>query len=153
MNYRENWLSEENLNKAKGKTRAELFNEFGNTLEPIAYIDPAYLPYLGDNIIDNRVYSGKGYFIDHAVNHHPEVKIEDYDNIQEILNNPDDVLLDNRTQNKRAIVFIKKFDNYYSVVVGVSDEKSSKIVIYKTYNYKHKKPYASLPSIRLDFHW
>ncbi|MDR0711178.1 MAG: hypothetical protein LBF67_02365 [Prevotellaceae bacterium] len=67
---------------------------------------PQYLQYLGNNINDNRVYSGKGYFIDHAVNHHPEVPLSDYQNIQEILNNPDDVLPDD-SKAQNALVFVK----------------------------------------------
>ncbi|GHT44161.1 hypothetical protein AGMMS49965_19310 [Bacteroidia bacterium] len=142
-----NWLSEENLNKAKGKTREELFAEFGNVLEPIAYIDSVYLPYLGDNITDNRVYSGKGYFIDHAVNHHPEVKIEDYDDIQVILSNPDGVFLDDSKANL-SIVFVKQYKNWGTVVVGV-DNENAKIVLHKSFFSQRKNSYAKFNDIRV----
>ena len=65
------WLSDENLEKAKGKTRQEIYSDFGNVLMPIAYIPIDYVSLLDAEIEDNRVYSGMGYFIDHAVNHHP----------------------------------------------------------------------------------
>ncbi|MDR2813280.1 MAG: hypothetical protein LBB79_01290 [Prevotellaceae bacterium] len=142
------WLSEDTLHKAKGKTRIQIFQEFGNKLEPVAYMLPEYLQYLGDNIKDNRVYSGKGYFIDHALNHHPEVPIEMYFEIQNILCNPDDVKLDNRKVNKKSLVFIKEYDSFYQVVVAVDETEEGKFLVHKTFNYHHKKPYAGLPGIR-----
>ena len=68
-----------------------------------------FLQYIGDNITDSHVYSGMGYFIDHAVNHHPTVEAKKYQNIQEVLNNPDEVksIKDNGND---SIVFIKQID-------------------------------------------
>jgi hypothetical protein len=40
------WLSVENLNMARGKTRREIFNLFDNSLKPIAYVPARYLKYL-----------------------------------------------------------------------------------------------------------
>ena len=37
------WLSEDNLSRAAGKTREEIFDEFGNELMPIAYIPTPFL--------------------------------------------------------------------------------------------------------------
>jgi len=42
------WLSKENLQWAKGKTREDIFKNFGNELEPIAIVPSGYLKYLGD---------------------------------------------------------------------------------------------------------
>ena len=142
------WLSKDNLQQAKGKKREQILLECGNKLEPIAHISPEYLPYLGENINDNRVYSGKGYFIDHAANHHPEVPVGDYQNIQDILNNPDDVLLDNsKTQN--ALVFIKKYKNTGTVVVGVNKTNSGMLMLYKSFFNQRKNSYAKYRSVRV----
>ncbi|MDR0427382.1 MAG: hypothetical protein LBH12_02140, partial [Dysgonamonadaceae bacterium] len=141
------WLSEENLQGALGKTRAEIFDEFGNELEPIAIINPDYLQYLGDGVTDNHVYSGKGYFIDHAINHHPNISVKEYDNIQDILDNPDDIKLDTERE-KPSLIFIKQYGKYGVVVVNTDVGEEGKIVFHKTFFLQKKKPYASLPSIR-----
>jgi len=143
------WLSAENLEWAKGKTLNEIIDRFGDELEAIAYINPVYLQYFGDNIDNNRVFSGKGYFIDHAINHHSEVKSEEYNRIQEILNNPDEIKLDKRTPNKTSLIFIKKYDNYFAEIVNVDKNSDGKIVFHKTYYYKEKTPQKALPNVEL----
>ncbi|GHT68303.1 hypothetical protein FACS189452_07710 [Bacteroidia bacterium] len=143
------WLSVDNIKQAKGNTREEIFEIFGNKLMPIYYISPAYLKYFDKNITDNRVYSGMGYFIDHAINNHPEVKIEKYNDIQDILNNPDDVKRDDR-KDITSLIFIKQYDKYFQVIVSLDKNSEGKIIFHKSYYYRTKKPYASLPSIRLN---
>ncbi len=103
------WLSEENLEHAVGKTRDEIFEEFGNELAPIAYIPAKYLSFLSENVKDPRIYCGKGYFIDHALRNHggqgTQINIDDVDvskylNIQYVLDNPDhikEILLSGKT--------------------------------------------------------
>ena len=94
------WLSEENLLKAKDKTRAEIFEIFGNELHPIAYIPKQYLHLLGGNVKDARIYCGKGYFINHALRNHANadyqtsienIDVSKYLNIQTVLDAPDSV--------------------------------------------------------------
>ncbi|MCL2295283.1 MAG: hypothetical protein FWC36_10555 [Spirochaetes bacterium] len=141
------WLAPKNLLQAKGKTRKEIFALFGNEYEPIAAIPLKYLKYLGDDITNQTVYSGKGYFIDHAVNHHPEVDAVEYQKIPDILSNPDDVKLDNRKPSRNSLVFIKKHEKYDTAVVSVDTTDEGKIVIHKTYFVNKKSPYTQLQSI------
>ena len=143
------WISDENIEKAKGKSREDIFKIFGNELKPIAFIPSGYIQYLNKNITDNRVYSGKGYFIDHAVNHHPEVKANEYGKIQEILDNPDEVKLDNRVPDKTSLIFIKKYNKYFAEVVNVDKNSNDKIVFHKSYYYKEKTPQKSLSNVEL----
>ncbi|MDR1984342.1 MAG: hypothetical protein LBQ28_05920 [Prevotellaceae bacterium] len=142
------WLKEDNINKAKGHTRTEIFGMFGNELQPIAYISPEYLKYLGNDIIDNRVYSGKGYFIEHAVNHHPEVDTSKYVNIQEILSNPDDVKIDDKLVNRNSLIFIKQFDRHNIIILSVYTSDTEKLVFHKSFFISKKIPYNSLKSVR-----
>jgi hypothetical protein len=146
LNLFNSWLSEDNLRKAKGKTREQLFEEFGNKLEPLAYIPPGYLKYLGPDINDNRVYSGKGYYIDHAVNHHPEVPISDYKNIQDILDNPDDVLLDD-SKKQNSLVFVKQYKYVSTVIVGADKTDNGRLVLYKSFFNQRKNSYAKYKSV------
>ena len=76
--------------------------------EPIAFMPEDYLQFLDQSITDNRVYCGLGYFLDHAVNHHPEVDAQKYENIQDIIDTADDVRLDNKNKSRNpSILFIK----------------------------------------------
>jgi hypothetical protein len=65
------WVEE--IPSARGKTRDELFAKFDNTRLPIASVPPEYLSAFNGMVEDNRVYCGKAYFLDHAVNHHPQI--------------------------------------------------------------------------------
>jgi hypothetical protein len=141
------WLSKSNLDQAKGKNRDEIFTLFGNLLEPIAIIDHKYLPYLGNDIKDYHVYSGQGYFIDHAVSNHPNIPISEYEHIQDILDNPDDVKLDNK-QRKPSLIFIKKYGKHGAEIVRAEAVEDGAIIVHKTFFVQNKKPYASLRSIR-----
>ncbi|MDR3188605.1 MAG: hypothetical protein LBT94_05415 [Prevotellaceae bacterium] len=141
------WLSPENLAKAKGKTKVEIIAMFGNDPQPISYIPFKFLPYVGNDISDNRVYSGMGYFIDHAVNHHPNIPAEKYANIQIFLNNPDDIK-ETTKEGKRSVVFIKETDRYNAVLVHVKANKAGKVIFHTSFFNQRKKPYAGLPSIR-----
>ena len=86
------WLSDENLEKARGKTRWEIFNEFDSvTPYPIAYIPEKYMVVFDEGIKDNRVYSSQAYFVDHAVNNHPDIIKGKYLLIQEVLDDPDEI--------------------------------------------------------------
>jgi hypothetical protein len=136
------WLSDENIEKAKGKSREEIIEMFGNDPQPIAIVPDRFLQYIGENITDSHVYSGMGYFIDHAVNHHPTVDAEKYQNIQKVLNNPDEVksIKDNGND---SIVFIKQIDRYNAVVIEVEKTKDGKIIWHKSFYNQKKKPYAN----------
>ncbi len=144
------WLSPENLAQAQGKTREEIFAMFGNELEPIAVLPPQYLHYFRQAGSDNRIYSGKGYFIDHAVNHHPEVSSERYQDIQLILNSPDEVLLDRRTANAKVrdgLIFVKELDANYAVAVSMEEGSDGKIVMHKTFFKTKKNPFKKLERV------
>jgi transcriptional regulator of heat shock response len=72
------WLSEDNLAKARGKDYEEIKKLFSNNYEPIAKISSKYLRFLDDKIIDNKVYSGRAYFINHVLNSHSNIAISKY---------------------------------------------------------------------------
>lgn len=150
------WLSEDNLAKGVGKTRAEIFDEFGNAPEPIAYIPTQFLSLVDPNIVDQRIYCGKGYFIDHALRNHAQqgkqisaedVDVSKYLNIQTVLDNPDSIK-ETFVDGKRTVVFIKKIGRYFAELTQV--EEGGKIILHKsTFNQK-KEPYAKLNDIRRE---
>ncbi len=146
----EGWLSEDNLSWAKGKTRSEIFEHFGNELEPIAFIPEGWLSHIfNEKVTDNRVYSGKGYFIDHIVNHHPDVDHEAYALIQEMISKHDEIILDKR-DGKDTAIFVKQYDKNYLVVVSLDRAEDGKLHFYKTMlKTSNKKPYPKLDRAEL----
>lgn len=137
-----NWLSDENLERAKGRTRQEIFMEFDcETPYPIAYIPGKYLSLFDEEMVDNRVYSSQAYFIDHAVNNHPNIDKERYLMIQDVLNDPDEIKKIRR--EKVSIAFIKQLDRYNAVVVQLEKTLEGKIIWHKSFFNQNKKPYAS----------
>lgn len=148
------WLSDENLSKAFGKTREEIFDEFGNALEPIAYVPLQFVQIVSPMLTDPRIYCGKGYFIDHALRNHGgsghQIAVEDVDvskylNIQAVLDNPD-YIKETSVDGKRTIVFIKKIGRYFAELTQV--EEGGKIVLHKSLFDQKKEPYAKLNDIR-----
>lgn len=148
------WLSDENLSNALGKTRDEIFEEFGNELKPIAYIPSQFVSLVSPSIADSRIYCGKGYFIDHALHNHgaagTQVPIEDVDvskylNIQTVLDNPDTVK-ETTVDGKRTVIFIKKIGRFFAELTQV--EEDGKIVLHKSLFNQKKEPYAKLNDIR-----
>ena len=148
------WLSEDNLERASGKTRDEIFDEFGNELEPIAYIPTQYISLVSQDLKDQRIYCGKGYFIDHALRNHAkggkqlnaeDVDVSKYLNIQSVLDNPDSVK-ETYVDGKRTVVFIKKIGKYFAELTQV--EEDGKIVLHKSMFDQKKEPYAKLDDIR-----
>lgn len=142
------WLAQENLDWAEGRSLNEIIAKFGNELEPIARIPEIVKQYLG-GVNGDYIYSGKGYFIDHAVNHHPELNLEDYANIQTIVSDYDDIK-DLSSGGVKKIAFIKKLDKGFAVVAEVS-EQNGKVLLHKTFFYRdsnsNRVPYKNKPSL------
>ena len=148
------WLSDDNLAKASGKSREDIFKEFGNEPMPIAYIPERFMPLAGDGISDPRIYCGKGYFIEHALRNHAaqgsqmsvdDVDVSKYLNIQSVLDNPDHIK-ETFVDGKRTVVFIKKIGRYFAELTQV--EENGKIILHKSLFNQKKEPYAKLDDIR-----
>lgn len=143
------WLSDENLEWAEGKSLDEILEHFGNELQPIATFPARFLNFLGVNTTDTNLYCCKGYFIDHAVNHHDEEPVEEYLKIQDILNNPTDVKIDT-SKERPTLLFIKQYDKYYIEVVSVCNDGTNRIVLHKSFFHRKKMPNKGLPSVAFD---
>ena len=143
-------LSAENLEKAKGKTREEIFALFGNDdAMVVGFVPEKWLKYLGEGIKDNRIYTGLGYFIDHAVNHHPNIETEKYLLMQEVLNEPDSIKAVD-VDGHKSVAFIKKLDKYNAVVIEVEQTEDGRIIWHKSFYDQRKEPYKKSPDLRGD---
>ena len=146
------WVTPEILHSLQGMSHADISAKFGDELKPIAYIRKEYLPFLADGITDNRVYSGKAYFLDHAVNHHKEVSAPEYYNIQKIIDTADDVKLDNtKPGRKPSLLFIKNTGPVGCVVVSFEVRGNGKVVLHKSFFSKSKKRrFDKYPSVKIS---
>lgn len=129
------WATDENFDIAEGLSREDIFEKFGNDREIIAILPNKILPLF--DVTDKNVYCGKGYFIDHMANHHPEVDLSYYESIQNILDEHKEIYLD--TKNGSVVfgqtnVFGKKD------FLALRKDNDDKIVFYKTFYYGNKIP-------------
>ena len=142
------WLTDENIDWAEGKNIGEVIRRFGNTPEPIAIL-PSIVRRNIPSLDGDYLYCGKAYLINHHANHHPEIDVNEYLNIQTILDSYDDIK-DLSEGGNLKIAFVKKLNKGYAVVAELSKEYD-KIVLHKTFFYRDaagkRVPYKNKPSI------
>ena len=151
------WLKPSEIETARGKTRGEIEAIFGTELEDIATVPDAYLKAIfGDRVTDPRVYTSKAYFLDHVVNHHaPDVLPGDYLQIQNIINNPDEVIRDTRVNEKgvrrNGVIFTKLIGKTYLLAINLEERESGKLQLYKSlHRTRNKKPYRKMDRVTLS---
>ncbi|MBQ7609093.1 MAG: hypothetical protein IJU76_14180 [Desulfovibrionaceae bacterium] len=138
-------------------SREEIFKKFSTTPKPIATLPLGYLNNFAGKTDDPRIYCSEAYFVDHAVNHHAELDVEEYKRIQDVIAHPDSVKRDTRTgvrssKTRDALVFIKQYDSNRVVAISLEKDSSTenKIVFHKTmFETSKKNPYTSLPDVRI----
>lgn len=136
------WANESNFEKADGLDDNEIFQKFGN----IEFLPIAIIPEKAMGVFypikDNKVYSGKGYFIAHMVNHHDELQLDEYESLQDDLTNFDHVYQD--PKNKSIVFEKEKKSKKYSLVL--KQDVQGRIIFYKSYHYgdKTKKRFIEL---------
>jgi hypothetical protein len=121
--------------EAANLTHDEIVKKYGDIPVAIAEIpknDPVFKGIWND-AESNLVYTGLGSFIDHWVNHHPEMESEDFMKIQSVLENPDKRYYD---KSKNAVVFDKSFGKLHDVVIL---KKAADKLIYERSNYLPEK--------------
>lgn len=145
------WIQPAVLQEAAGKSREEIFKLYGNQPEPIARLPEAYLSAFTTQSSDGLVYTGKGYFIDHVVNHHAaDVPAEAYLRIQEIIDTCDEVIKDTRN-GRDGLIFVKKLEDNYLLAVGMDKDSEGKIHLYKSLSKTKKgKPYPKLDRVPVN---
>mgnify|MGYP006916140692 FL=1 len=129
------FCNEQYYNEAASFSHDEIIKKYGDTSVPIAIIPGTNPIFKGiwSDAKNNIVYTGLGSFIDHWVNHHPEMDAEDLLNIQEVLKAPDNLFYE---EAKNAVIFDKRIDGVHDVVIL---KKASDKLIYERSNYMPKK--------------
>lgn len=90
-----------------------------------------------------KIVAGEAYFIDHCLNHHPEVPDAIYRRIEEILAKPEEVIQDRRNGGD-ALVLTKTFEGKRYVLV-IRHHPDKRLLLYKTLFPSKKKVYPRLP--------
>lgn len=132
------WATEENKKWATGKTKNDVISKFGNKAEPIGLI-PEHVKKLFNGISDNKLYCGKGYFIDHMANHHGEIPVSFYKNLQKNLENSKLVFHD--TKNNSIVLSNEIGPKEKELLVIAKEPKTKKLILYKSFYVKESKNY------------
>ena len=121
--------------EAANLSHDEIIKKYGDKPIAIAKIpesDPVFKGIWKD-AKSNLVYTGLGSFIDHWVNHHPELEPSDFMKIQDVLSNPDSRYFD---KTKNAVIFDKFSDGLHDVVIM---KKAADKLIYERSSYMPRK--------------
>jgi hypothetical protein len=148
------WLTPLELEAAAGKSDIELTSLYGDDLEDIAYISRDWARAIFQTeVADLNVYTSRAYFVNHVLNHHwQDFPKEQYEKIQTIINEHDEVIRDVRINEKgtkrNGVIFVKKIDKNYLLAISL-EEKNGKIQIYKSLSSTKRKPYPNLERVSL----
>ena len=123
------WTKAGNLERAKGLTREEIFATFSGRLEPIAVLNKRNRQLL--DVKSKDVFCSEAYFIDHVVNHHPEISPKEYLALQKNLDAADEIVAD---ANNATIGFIKAVGDRKRILFVRKDEGS--IIFYRTMYFR-----------------
>lgn len=133
------------MEEGKIKSSEAIYNHYDNTPKEIGEIQED-LMVLFPNAKTNKIYCGAAHFIDHIVNHHPEMPLENYSiNIATIINKKSDIYLHS---GNRSINFVVPTSNNKLILVALKEDTNGNIVLWKT-NYQTQKLTNSYKKINL----
>lgn len=135
LNNLKQLCNEKYYNEAANLSHDEIIQKYGDNPVPIGEIDKGdpVFKVLWKDAKSNLVFTGLGSFIDHWVNHHPEMEADDFLKIQDVLDNPDKRYFD---RAKNAVIFSKRYGNSWDVVIM---KKAADKLIYERSNYLPNK--------------
>lgn len=148
------WASSiDDIKWAEGKSLLECEAKLGKVFEAIAFLPICYLPFFDGIALDNRIYSSKGYFIDHIANHgHKDIGPSEYQELQKIFSYPDEVIKDTRKKpngkNRDSLLFVKCFEKNRLAAVELS-EIDGQIILHKSLYKTKDRVYPGLPRIKI----
>ena len=130
-----------------GVTKAEIYHALPKRHYPIAELPAALVPAFKTSPSDLTIYVGEAYFVDHCLNHHPDVPDAVYRRLDEILAAPEEVILDRR-EGRDAIILSKTIDSrLYLLVLRHYPPQ----IVYKTlFPADKERPYPTLPRWRAN---
>lgn len=126
-----------------GISKAEIYRRLPTRHRPIAELPVKFAPAFKSLPADLTIFAGEAYFVDHCLNHHPDVADSVYRRIEEFLAEPEEIVLDRR-DGKDAVIFLKRLEGrLYAVVIR---HYGAAQLVYKTcFPCDGAKPYPKLP--------
>lgn len=112
--------------------------------QPIATLPESLAEAFREPPADLTIHIGEAYFVDHCLNHHPEVPDAVYRKLQEILDDPEEVILDRRG-GKDGLVLTKRLSGTLYVLALRHYPAPQSQIAYKTLFPSNKRPYPNLP--------
>ena len=122
--------------------REAIFAAFSGRLMPIAVLNKRNRQLLGAK--SKNVFCSEAYFIDHAVNHHPEILPKEYLELQGNLDAPDEIVEDAKGN---SIGFIKEAGDGRRILFVRKDGES--LIVYRTQYSSRRKLSARYKKISL----
>lgn len=137
----ERWFADKGA-LAPGVTKAEIYRSLPTRHRPIGELPAALATAFKTAPTDLTIFVGEAYFVDHCLNHHPDVPDTIYRRLDDILATYEEVILDRR-EGRDAIILTKKLDGrLYLLVLRHYPPQ----VVYKTLFPADKaRPYPALP--------
>ena len=137
----ERWFADKATLKP-GVTKAEIYHALPKRHHPIAELPTVLAPAFKTRPTDLTIFVGEAYFVDHCLNHHPDVPDAIYRRLDKILAAPEEVILDRR-EGRDAIILSKTIDSrLYLLVLRHYPPQ----LVYKTlFPADKERPYPTLP--------
>lgn len=124
--------------------RSTVYTRLPTRHQPIAALPERLADAFRERPADLTVYIGEAYFVDHCLNHHPEVPDAVYRRLQDILDAPEEVILDRRN-GKDGLVLTKRLEGTLYVLALRHYPAPQSQIAYKTLFPSNKRPYPNLP--------
>ena len=147
------WSDSKLLEEASVYESSEIFLTYGRKLEAIAKIpdDSPLFKGIYKDIQDHHIYSSKGYFIDHAIFHHPELDQNDFMDLVDTAEEANSFFYDRRND---SVILTRKNGNKTDALVVF--QKNNKIILEQTFfksrripkRWEKISPMDGLPIIR-----
>lgn len=90
-------------------TRAAIYHALPTRHRPVGALPETLAPAFRTPPADRTLYVGEAYFVDHCLNHHPDVPDAIYRRLDAILANPKEIILDRR-DGKDALILTQTID-------------------------------------------
>lgn len=130
-------LAPDVVQKFAGKEYEEIKkSDLDKRVLPMAYIPLNIAKLMGEYVTDNLIYTSDFRFVEHVLNHHPEIK--DYERyVDDLLNafsNPEKIYLDTKTN---SFLFLKNEQTYFLSIANPPGE-GQRYIQWKTAYHSHK---------------
>ncbi len=136
----EHWFEDKAL--LGSATREAIYAALPKRHEPIATLPSAAQAAFKEPPKSLKIYAGEAYFVDHCLNHHPDVPNAIYRQMDSILSQPDEMIIDRR-KGRDGLLFVKRMEDKTCVLVVARYPSGD--LLYKTLYFATPPIFPKLP--------